>query len=178
MEVTVITPTIPGRSRLLDRCIASVQAQTIRVEHLVRTDENREGPATIRNHLAAQAQTRWILPLDDDDTLDPACVQTLLERAEDAEIVYPWCRMEGRTDGWIPNKLFSVEALFKQNFIPVTALIRRDSFLMLGGYQSIPLEDWALWQWAYLHGLEFKCVPEVLWTYYHHEGQAFQRERM
>ncbi len=177
MEVTVITPTIPGRSRLLDRCIASVEAQTVRVEHLVRTDETREGPAPTRNHLAAQAQTRWLLPLDDDDTLDPTCVQTLLANAEHAEIVYPWCRMENRTDNWVPNKLFTADALFKQNFIPVTALIDRNAFLMMGGYQNVPMEDWALWQWAHLHGLSFKCVPEVLWTYHFHEQNEFQYQR-
>ncbi len=176
MEVTVITPTLPERSQLLERCKASVLAQTVPCVHSIQVDAHGLGPARWRNALAYMAKTKWILPLDDDDTLDPRCVQTLLERADEAEIVYPWCRMVGRTDGWVPNKLFQADALFKQNFIPVTALIRRDAFLMLGGYQNIPMEDWALWQWAYLHGLEFRCVPECLWTYYHGEHQQFQRE--
>ena len=177
MQVTVITPTLPERSQLLERCKASVLAQTEECAHLVAVDHERQGPVRFRNFLVREeAETEWILPLDDDDTLDPDCVQTLLDHSEDAEIVYPFCRMVGRTDGWVPNKLFTADALFKQNFIPVTALIKRDLFLMLGGYQDVPLEDWALWQWAYLHGATFRCVPETLWSYHHGPHQEFQRE--
>ena len=173
-SVTVITPTLPERSQLLERCARSVIKQTVFCLHEIFSDRIGEGPQALRNALAWSATTEWLLPLDDDDELDPTCVQMLLENSEDADIVYPWCRMEGRTDNWVPNKLFEPGALFKQNFIPVTALIRRDLFLMLGGYQKSAMEDWLFWQWAYLHGATFKCVPEVLWTYHHHEGQAFQ----
>lgn len=106
-----------------------------------------------------------MLPLDDDDLVDPECVDVLLRGASGADIVYPWCRVDGRDDFWIVNKLFHPESLFVQNYIPVTALIRASVFRMLGGYKDEPLEDWMLWQRAYLHGARFKCVPEVLWTY-------------
>lgn len=174
-SVTVITPTVQGREELLERCRRSVDGQTVSVVHLVREDVGGEGPARVRNQLLSQVETPWVLPLDDDDELDPDCVQVLLERAQ-ADVVYPWCRMVGRSDGWVPNKLFWAEALFKQNFIPVTALIRTDALRMLGGYRDSQMEDWLLWQWAYLHGLEFQCVPEVLWSYHHHQAQNFQRQ--
>lgn len=162
---SVITPTISGREQLLTECLASVEAQTVPVTHLVMEDTSGCGPQTIRNQLAAQATTEWLLPLDDDDLLDPDCVQTLLAHSEGADIVYPWCRVEGRDDFWIVNKLWHPESLFIQNYIPCTALIRASFFRMLGGYKTEPLEDWMLWQRAVLHGARVKCVPEVLWTY-------------
>ena len=165
MRVCVITPSLPGRESLLEECKASVAAQTVPVEHLVGIDVAREGPSVIRNRLAAQTDAEWLLPLDDDDLLDPECVERLLDASTGADVVYPWCRMVGRTDGWVPNKLFARTALYQQNYIPVTALIRRTMFETVGGYQSVPLEDWVLWQWIELHAGVFKCVPEILWSY-------------
>lgn len=172
----MITPTIPGREHLLEQCRESVRNQTYPVEHLVGTDSDFVGPQRTRNRLVAQAGTEWVLPLDDDDLLDEQAVERLVAASGDCDVVYAWCRMHGRTDGWTPNKLFSVNALFRQNFIPVTALIRKDFFQMIGGYQQVPMEDWVLWQWAVLHGGRFRCVPEVLWTYRQHEGQTYQRQ--
>lgn len=163
--MTVITPTLPERASLLEDCKASVAAQTVPVTHLVYVDQDRLGPQLVRNALAASCTTSWILPLDDDDVLDPDCVERLLHFSGDHDVVYPFCRMEGRTDGWVPNRLFNPKTLMRRNFIPVTALIRKTMFDTVGGYKPVPLEDWVLWQWILLHGGRFKCVPEVLWTY-------------
>lgn len=116
----------------------------------------------------------WLLPLDDDDTLDPGCVGALLERSSEADIVYPFCRVEGRDDFYVVNKLWCERSLFLQPFIPVTALIRRDFFDMLGGYRNVPLEDYDFYKRAALHGGRFVCVPEVLWSYRFHETNTFQ----
>lgn len=176
-SVSVITPTIRGRERLLEDCKASVAGQTVPVEHLVELDESQEGPQTVRNRLVARAETEWVLPVDDDDVLDPDCVETLLARADGADVVYPWCRTEGDNQiVWLANKLFNADTLFRVNFIPVTALVRRDTWLMLGGMRREPLEDWRLWQRAVLHGCRFRCVPEVLWTYhFEHGSNTYQR---
>ncbi len=177
MNVTVITPTVPGRERLLEACQASVQDQTVHVDHLIALDENRAGPQALRNQMVEQATTEWVLPLDDDDTLDPACVETLLERRGDGEIVYPWVRCDPETApmSMIVNKLFDPQALFRLNFIPVTALVKRDVWRMLGGQRPEPLEDWRMWQRAWLHGVRFQCVPEVLWTYSFQGQNTFQQ---
>lgn len=175
-SVAVLTASLPERNSLLEECRASVEAQTVKVEHLVGVDEGREGPSMMRNRLAASTSADWLLPLDDDDVLDPTCVERLLEATEGADIVYPWCRMVGRTDGWVPNKLWTADGLFKMNYIPVTALISHGVFVLLGGYRQVRMEDWDLWQRAELHDAQFRCLPEVLWSYRHHEGQNFQRE--
>jgi GT2 family glycosyltransferase len=124
----------------------------------------------MRNRLASLAETEWLLPLDDDDLLDPDCVETLLAHSEEADVVYPWCRVEGRDDFFVVNKLFHAPSLHLQNYIPVTALVRRDFWRMLAGYRPVPLEDWDMWRRAELHGGRFVCVPECLWNYRFIEG--------
>ena len=176
-SVTVITPTVQGRERLLEECVASVEAQTVKCHHLVGEDAGREGPGAVRNRLAGQAETRWLLLLDDDDTLDPGAAEALLAASVGADIVYPWCRMVGRTDGWVPNRLFNPESLFRMNFIPNTVLVDRDTWGMLGGHKQVPMEDWDFYRRAWLHGCGFRCVPEVLWSYRFHGGNHFQGQR-
>lgn len=75
----------------------------------------------------------------------------------------------------IVNKLFDPAALFRMNFIPITALYRRDVWGMLGGQRPVQLEDWDFLRRAWLHGVRFRCVPEVLWTYRFHGANAFQK---
>ena len=166
MQVTVITPTLPGRARLLDECVSSVAAQTRKTVHLVEKDEGREGPATVRNRLVSLAETEWVLPLDDDDLLDPDCVQLLVDHAgADVDVVYPWCRVEGKND-WCPNRLYNPDSLLRYNYIPVTALIRKTLHETIGGYRTMETgEDWDYWLRALGAGAVFKCVPEVCWTY-------------
>ena len=163
--VSVLTPSLASRELLLSECRASVEAQTVPVEHLVLVDELREGPQVMRNRLATSSESEWLLPLDDDDLLDPDCVETLLAFAGDADIVYPFCRVEGRDDFYVVNKLWNERSLFLGPYIPMTALIRRDFFEMLGGYRKVQLEDYDFYKRAALHGGRFVCVPEVLWSY-------------
>lgn len=171
--VTVITPTVPGRELLLDECIASVRAQTVDTEQSVGVDSDRVGPAVLRNRLASGVQTEWLLPVDDDDLLAPDCVARLLDVSDDADIVYPWCRIDPGITALV-NKLWDRAGLHRMNYIPVTALIRRDTWNLLGGQRNVPMEDWDFLRRADLHGCRFKCVPEVLWHYRAHRGQHFQ----
>ena len=168
-KVCVLTATVPGREQLLEECRASVANQTVPVEHLVGVDLSREGPATIRNRLAADSNADWFVPLDDDDLLDPACVETLLAHAEAAEVVYPWCRVEDYVNGlapWCPNRLFTADALLRYNFIPVTALVSAVLWRKVGGMpEGVEVEDWRFWKRCLGAGARFRCVDEVLWSY-------------
>jgi glycosyltransferase involved in cell wall biosynthesis len=174
--VTIITPSLPGREHLLSEATTSVSTQTAEVVHLVHLDEQRAGPQFVRNALVRRAGTDWVLPLDDDDVLDSECVQILLDNSEGADIVYSFCRMDGRDD-WCPNRLFNSRTLMRRNFIPVTALIRKDLWDLLGGQRKVPMEDHDFYKRAWLHGARFKCVPEVLWSYRFHDSNQFQGVR-
>lgn len=162
---------------MLEKCKESVDSQTIQTGHLIGIDNGKQGPQFIRNRLAKEAETEWLLPLDDDDTLDSEYVEILLQNSEGYDIIYSWCRMVGRSDTWVPNRLFNAKTLARRNFIPVTALIRKDMWEIVGGQRQEQLEDWLFYQRAYLHGARFKCVPEVLWSYNFHESNTYQYQR-
>lgn len=156
----------------MEECGESVARQTYpAVQHYVQTDSGGHGPALVRNSLVAQTRSDWILPLDDDDLLDPGAIEAMVGRGTDhtgavvADIIYPFCRMVGRNDGWVPNKLFAEHSLYRQPFIPVTALIRRSLFEMLAGYRNVQMEDYDFYIRALQHGARFRCLPEVLWSY-------------
>jgi glycosyltransferase involved in cell wall biosynthesis len=163
-EFAVLTPTLPERALLLEECRASVAAQTVPCEHLVGVDAARVGPGAVRNRLAEGTDADWLLPLDDDDLLDLDYLETLLPHLTDADVIYPWCRVEGKDD-WTPNRLFRADPLLTFNYIPVTALIRRDLWAEVGGWRNEPVEDFRFWQRCLGVGARFKCVDEVLWSY-------------
>jgi glycosyltransferase involved in cell wall biosynthesis len=163
-EFAVLTPTLPERRSLLEECEASVRAQTVPCVHLVGVDAAREGPGVVRNRLAEGTDADWLLPLDDDDLLDPDYLETLLPHLADADVVYPWCRVEGKDD-WTPNRLFRADPLLSFNYIPVTALVRAELWAEVGGWRDEPVEDWRFWQRCLGAGARFKCVDEVLWSY-------------
>ena len=167
-NVAVITPTLPERSQLLDECADSVRAQTHPCTHLVGVDEAREGPSVIRNRLAAASDADWLLPLDDDDLIDPDCVEQLLASAQGADVVVPWCRVEDHDptlEPWTPNRLFRPETMLLYNYVPVTSLVRAELWRDVGGMPTGQVEDWRFWLRCLAEGARFRVVSEVCWTY-------------
>lgn len=169
MSFAFLTATLTDRQSLLEECRASVSAQTVAAEHLVGVDVSREGPATIRNRLAADTDADWLIPLDDDDLVDADFVERLTPHLDGADVVYPWCRVKDFLPGlppWTPNRLFRAENLLRFNFIPVTAMVSHELWDAVGGMpENVANEDWRFWQRCLAEGARFRCVPEVVWTY-------------
>lgn len=183
-RISVITAALPSRLALLHSCISSVTNQTYEpVEHLVGVDHQRAGTGSVKSRLVLAAQGDWIATLDDDDVLLPNHLATLASYATDADIVYSYCRVEGR-DGWNPNRPFDAEALRVGNFIPATALIRRSLLVQVGGWRDSAdcphgWEDWDLWLRCLDAGARFVCAPSVTWVYrFHGRNKTFLGERM
>ncbi|HET9010758.1 MAG TPA: hypothetical protein VFN38_03040, partial [Gemmatimonadaceae bacterium] len=87
----------------------------------------------------------------------PAAVQTLLAHSGDADIVYS-----------PPLIRYPASWHFFQDppLIPATALIRRDLFLELGGYEDVTREeDRSFWVKAVERGARFVKVEEPVWAY-------------
>ena len=175
----MLTPTLPSRSSLLDECRGSVAAQIYPdVTHLVGVDSDREGPAAIRNRLAASSNADWFLPVDDDDLIDPDCIAVLVAASGGADVVYPWCRVFDAEpmELWTPNRLFRPERMLEFNYIPVTALVSSQLWRAVGGMpEGVPLEDYRFWRKCLAAGARFRCVDEVLWTY--RRGMAGSRNQ-
>jgi len=115
-DVTVITPTIPGREQDLARCLQSVYWQTVPpAAHLVVAQQKAtDGPRPVavaqgQNQALSTVRTTWVLRLADDDWLTPQAIEKLLEAADQADVVYGPDRdgVAGMTDvnGWDAERL-------------------------------------------------------------------------
>lgn len=165
MTVSVLTSALPERAKYLRECRASVSSQTVAAhEHLVGVDEKREGCSVMVNRLAARATGDWLLLIADDDLLLPGCIESLVAASEDADIVYSPPLVTGNEDRWW---FFQAPPV-----IPSTALIRRDLWNELGGYDEARVreEDRNLWVAALAAGARFVRVDEPCWVYRQHQG--------
>lgn len=198
MDVAVITPTIKGRENLLERAQNSITVETVSYIHGYAVDVDGDGPAAVRNQLVKESPaSRYIAFLDDDDVFKPGHLTKLVRHADTtgADVVYPWFDlMKG---GYLRNDLkilkingqdafeqpFNADALRHNNYIPVTALVRRDKFQEVGGFprpntEEWPhkdCEDWALWLRLLNIGAKFSHLPERTWTWVHHSKNTSGR---
>lgn len=209
-DVTVCVPTIPAREDLLRRARTSVQQQTYACDLSVYLDESGDGAATTRNHAWQQAETDWVAFLDDDDVLRPDHVELCRQRALDtgADLVYPWFNIHnhGGNDitandplrvpvdghyvspyGVMFNDDLRRELMTRNNFIPVTVLVRRSLLEDVGGF-PIPgtpewgddcCEDWGLWRRLLNVGARFEHLPRRTWIWTWHgantSGRSWRR---
>jgi glycosyltransferase involved in cell wall biosynthesis len=213
-DVTVCVPSIPARGALLDRALRSVAAQTVpddvTVAASVALDDDGSGAASTRNRAWRAATTEWVAFLDDDDVLRPAHVALCLRHAQDtgADVVYPWFNIYDATDrdishmdplsvpvggryvspyGVTFNDELRRELLTRNNFIPVTVLVRRSLLDDVGGF-PIPntpewpddcCEDWGLWRRLLDVGARFEHLPRRTWIWYWHgrntSGRSWRR---
>lgn len=172
--IAAVIPTIPGREALLEQALESVHAQTVPADQvIVALDERREGPAAARNRGVQEASTDWVAFLDDDDVWYPNHLETLLQASGGADVVYSDCALVGPHSHPDLNRDFDPFLLQLRNFIPVTALVRRNVFLDVGGFDPADdLEDWGLWKRLASAGCRFVHVPVTTWEYrFHRDGQ-------
>ena len=171
-RVAVVTASLPERAAFRAECLASVAAQTLApVAHIVAVDYERAGPATMLNRMlpaCVAADADWVAQLADDDLLDANHLELLAAHSASADIVYSWCRVEGRS--FNPNRDFDEAALRASNYIPATTMIRTRLCTQLGWRDDSThgFEDWDFWLRALDAGARFVCVPEVSWTYRFH----------
>jgi glycosyltransferase involved in cell wall biosynthesis len=164
--ITVAIPSIPPREHYLARALRSVDAQTLRPDHVsVVVDRNGEGAAATRNRAWQAADTEWIAFLDDDDEFLPHHLEHLLAVALEtgADLVYPWHDIKdpagnpkgdvlnGRGVPFRPWLLFgrpvaevvdpddmTADGPNAQNFVPITVLVRRELLVRVGGFPQPP----------------------------------------
>lgn len=202
-EVTVCVPTIPARRDQLDRALRSVDAQTIppdvTLAASIALDENGDGAAATRNRAWRNTETEWVAFLDDDDELRPNHVAACLTHAHEtgADLVYPWFNIHTADGSDISNNdplsvpvngryvspygvrfddALKHELMTRNNFIPVTVLVRRALLEDVGGF-PIPgtpewtddcCEDWGLWRRLLNVGAQFEHLPQRTWIWTWH----------
>ena len=163
-RVSVLTPSIPERERMLEECMASVKAQTYTfAEHLVGIDEEHRGCSWTMNQLAKKSKAEWLLPLADDDLLLPGALARLIEASEQGDVIYSPPLVSGNEE----KHFFG-----NPPAIPSFALVRRTLWQVLGGYDvgRRREEDRDLWTRALEKGARFVRIPEAVWVYRFHGG--------
>lgn len=112
--------------------------------------QKNSGPSKARNTGAFQADGKYLLFLDADDLIHADYLKLavdLMENNNQLQLVYSRAEFfEARTGAWRLNK-FSPKGMLLQNCIFISALMRKDSFVRVGGFdeQLNYVEDWELW---------------------------------
>lgn len=179
--VTVLIPSIPSRTRMLNRALVSVLNQTRQPDAIiVSIDNDRVGSATNRNRALKRVTTEWVAFLDDDDEFMPQHLLVLLQNSHDADVIYTGCTVLGPSGEEIPlseewgrfGKPFDAELLRKQSYLPVTCLAKMEYLHQwnepFGAPPGCDYDDWGMYLRLLDKGARFKHVPRKTWIWWHH----------
>lgn len=179
-DVTVVIPTIPSRSRMLQRAIGSVSRQTHpALNVVVAQDIDGGGAWATRNRGALQVRTPWCAFLDDDDELLPHHLERLLRLADDtgAGVVWGWFRVMGGVDPFPQHRGRPFDP-DNPHIVPITYLVRTEvlfeAILRVGGFLA---DDAATGAWEVQDAPLFveaariggtANIPDDTWLWHHH----------
>lgn len=197
--ITVCIPSIPPRGALFDRALASVQIALAKLHKIdvygdvsVAVDHTRQGAAVTRDLAMSWARTKWVAFLDDDDEMDPGHLVALWTAAQETGVDYLWSRfrlglqiganIEFR-DGPSPLGRGTFEQWNDEQpaQTTVTTMVRTELAKSVGGFSgqyALPGdqidgqragEDWLFTLACRAAGGKFHHVPEVTWTWHHHD---------
>jgi glycosyltransferase involved in cell wall biosynthesis len=192
MEAPAVTVAIPyheerKRNGMLDRAVASVEAQTSRPGALLlEADPDRTGSAATRNRALSKVATEWVLWLDSDDQLMPHAVQLLTEAQAEtgADVISgrawipqsPGHRepVQAPGPGWIPP-----DAVTARSVLHVSSLTRAGLLRKAGGFvfrrdpgTGMELDDFGAYVGLAEAGATFWRVPEAILIWHHHSGNT------
>lgn len=218
IKIAICVPTIPGREDKVKRAVASANRQNLPQDVTgvvaVHYDAEGLGAAPTRNEAwrSTDADVDWIAFLDDDDELRANHVGFCLRYALDtgADLVYPWFNIHDGAGNDITqndplrvpvdghyvspygvtfNDDLRTEIMTRNNFIPVTVLVRRELLADVGGF-PVPrteewsedcCEDWGLWRRLLDAGAKFEHAPRRTWIWNWHgkntSGRPWRRRR-
>jgi glycosyltransferase involved in cell wall biosynthesis len=141
---------------------------------LVLRNRANAGLARTRNAGFDAAETPYVLPLDADNVLLPACCARTLEMAEagHAAFAYPAIQYFGGKDHEIGTLAFAPMGLAGGNYIDAMALVSKPAWAAVGGYVHIEhgWEDYDFWCRFAERGLLGVKVREVLAEYRVHRA--------
>lgn len=168
-DVTFIVPAAPYHEALLERAVASIEAQTIPAAVVVIRDTERRGASWARNRGIEQVRTRWLSFLDADDEVLPTFVERTVAAWQPRRFVYT---------NW-----YDGEHVFQASPCPwtsdtrnvITTLLATDEARSVGGFDETlaGLEDTHYYLKLLSAGICGLHVPEPLFRY----GKDGQRSK-
>jgi glycosyltransferase involved in cell wall biosynthesis len=176
--VTVVIPTIPPRTALLARAVASAMRQTHPIAGFsIAVDNDHEGAWATRNRALGTVTTEWTAFLDDDDELYAFHVEVLLDlaRNEQADLVWGWFDVAGGRDPFPMHrgKAFDVD---EPHIVPITYLVRTDllhaAVEMTGGFLPDEAGAWDNQDQPLFVEMaragKTACTERATWRWHHH----------
>lgn len=136
---------------------------------LVRT--SNQGLAAARNNGIAAASAEYILPLDADDRIGPAYLETagaILDSRPDIGFVYCLAELFGGARGKFYLNKASLEDMLWDSRVFCSALFRKSDWASVGGYNSNMIygwEDWDFWLSLLELGKTPYMVEKVMFFY-------------
>lgn len=184
--VTAVIPSIPPRvGKQLHAALDSVLMQDVPVNGIsVHVDHGHLGAAGARTRALSGVGTEWSALLDDDDVWFSDHVRLLMEHALEsgADLVYPWFEVPNGFDPWpgTEGAAFDEERLRRENYIPITVLVRTELLWDAGGFTAKgpaenPCDDWGTWERLLAAGAVFSHLPRRTWQWNWHEGNTSGR---
>ncbi|MEJ8591156.1 glycosyltransferase [Riemerella anatipestifer] len=138
--------------------------------------QQNAGPSASRNYGASQARGKYLCFIDSDDKIYPEFIETCMDAYSEnpkLEIVYTDAEFfEGKSGKWNLSE-FSLKQFLVDNCIPIYPIIKKDTFLSLGGFDSHLkyTEDWELWIRIVKQGGGVKKINKILYQYRKHTGK-------
>lgn len=144
--------------------------------------QDNAGPSVARNHAIEKTKAAFFVPLDADDLIQKNALQeTVNEIFQNSEVgaVYGDFSWFGSNKGIKKQDDFQLEKQFLMNQIAVTALIRKQMWQEIQGYDtylSMPgLEDWEFWLRAGLSKWKLKHKDLLFFSVrVNHDSRTYQ----
>lgn len=192
-DITVIVP-VYNSHHYLEQTLNSVRAQSVKPTEILVVDDGSTDPETVRALDALRdvrlvrlanlglsgarnvgvfgAKTRWVLPLDSDDLLEPAFIERALDAsARNPRAAYITSFMMCFRDEDPALRSVYIPLGFERDLLPVwncagpcTGLIDRAAAVAVHAYDLAmdAFEDWDLWCSLARAGHSSVVVPEFL----------------
>ena len=164
LEIVVVND--GSTDALTCRVLADYARDRTRVVHGVR-----RGLPGARNFGVTDTSGRFLCMVDADDMLEPTYLErslSVLDARPELAFASHWLRAFGEESWeWTPTDC-SLESLLLHNTVNGAALIRREAFEAIGGFDESMVdgcEDWELWIRAVEAGFEGTIIPEFLFRY-------------
>lgn len=187
--ITVVIPTIPPRTHLLQRAVASVAAQTHpAVAVAIAMDVLKQGAPATRQRALDMVDTQWVAFLDDDDEFMPNHLATLWDAAlaHQADYVYSWFdTVPLGGDPFPQSHYLDPWSDEKPRQTTITTLVRTELARKIGFASFSETgelvdgqrwgEDWSFTLGCLAAGAKIHHVVAKTWYWYHNSGNTSGR---
>jgi glycosyltransferase involved in cell wall biosynthesis len=144
---------------------------TLRHPKISIVHQKNKGLARARNGGIRAAKGKYILPIDADDKIRPACLTRsveVLESKPNIAMVYGNIQYFGDQNCILRTPRFNTYRALWVNCFVVSSMFRRSVWEEVGGYTEdiLGFEDWEFWLKLIERGWTFEKVEEVLFMYH------------